>query len=77
MAARGLDLSRLLSPGDGSGGSSFLEEVDEEDPDSKNDPLYSVDIRQYLLTFLREFCQQPYFSHFAPHLTPQEVRPAL
>lgn len=61
--------------------------MEEEDPDCRNDPLYSIDIRQYLVTFLRylarrglfspipprEFCQQPYFSHFAPHLNPQEV----
>lgn len=47
--------------------------MEEEDPDCRNDPLYSIDIRQYLVTYLREFCQQPYFSHFAPHLNPQEV----
>ena len=29
--------------------------------------------RQYLVNYLREFCHQPYFSHFAPHLTQQEV----
>ena len=48
--------------------------MEDEDPDWKSDPLYSVDLKQYLVTFLREFCQQPYFSHFAPHLNQQEVR---
>lgn len=64
----GVDLSKLLSHSD-----SFMEDVEEEDPDCKSDPLYSIDIKQYLLTFLREFCQQPYFSHFAPHLNQQET----
>ena len=50
-----------------------MSDIEEEDPDCKNDPLYSMDIKQYLVTYLREFCQQPYFSHFAAHLTPQEV----
>ena len=27
-----------------------------------------------MINYLREFCHQPYFSHFAPHLTQQEVR---
>ena len=69
--AQGLDLSKLLS---GATSDSFLSEVEDEDPDWKSDPLYSVDLKQYLVTFLREFCQQPYFSHFAPHLNQQEVR---
>jgi len=67
-----MDLSKLLqqAPSDST---RSLYDVEEEDPDCRNDPLYSIDIRQYLVTFLREFCQQPYFSHFAPHLNPQET----
>ena len=37
------------------------------------DELLFTFCRQYLVNYLREFCHQPYFSHFAPHLTQQEV----
>ena len=50
----------------------YLDDEDELDPDSKNDPLYSLDIKQYLLNFLREFSSSPYVSHFTPHLNPGE-----
>jgi len=74
-AALTLDLSRLLAGGGGGAHDSTrsLYDVEEEDPDCKNDPIFSVDIRQYLVNYLREFCHQPYFSHFAPHLTQQEA----
>merc|ERR1712059_158418 len=63
-----IDLSKLLAPAEG-----LLEDVEEEDPDCKSDPLYSLDLKQYLVTFLREFCVQPYFSqHFAGHLSAGE-----
>ena len=42
------------------------------DLDYKNDPLYSLDMKQYLLNFLREFSSSPCFSHFSPHLNPGE-----
>jgi len=62
-----VDLSKLLAPAE-----DYLDDVEEEDPDCKADPVYSLDIKQYLLTFLREFTAQPCFSHFAPHLNPAE-----
>jgi len=62
---RKIDLSKLLAPAE-----EYLDEAEEEDPDCKTDPLYSVDLKQYLITFLREFCVQPYFAeHFAGHLS--------
>jgi len=67
-ATGGIDLSQLLAPAE-----NYMEDVEEEDPDCKSDPLYSMDIKQYLVSYLREFCQQPYFNHFAPHLNPQEA----
>ena len=42
-----IDLSKLLAPAEG-----FLEDVEEEDPNCKSDPLYSLDLKQYLVTFL-------------------------
>jgi len=32
------------------------------------DPLYSLDLRQYLSQFLLEFSRQPYYPHFSQHL---------
>ena len=49
-----------------------MDDEDEVDPDCKNDPLYSIDIKQYLINFLREFSASPCFSHFTPHLNPGE-----
>jgi len=65
--SKGIDLSKLLAPAE-----DYLEDVEEEDPDCKADPVYSLDIKQYLLNFLREFTAQPCFSHFAPHLNQAE-----
>ena len=64
---REIDLSQLLAPAE-----DYLDDEDEMDPDSKNDPLYSLDIKQYLINFLREFSASPYISHFTPHLNPGE-----
>jgi len=64
---KGIDLSKFLAPAE-----DYLEDVEEEDPDCKADPVYALDIKQYLLTFLREFTAQPCFSHFAPHLNHAE-----
>lgn len=51
------------------------EEDEEDDPDALNDPIYRLNIRQYLTEFVREFCKQPYFaSHFAQHLNADEKR---
>lgn len=64
-----IELSKLLAPAE-----DYLdgEEDEEDDPEARGDPLNSLDLKQYLLTFLREFCEQPCFQHFAPHLNPQE-----
>ena len=67
--SKGIDLSKLLAPAE-----DYLEDVEEEDPDCKADPVYSLDIKQYLLNFLREFTAQPCFSHFAPHLNQAETQ---
>merc|ERR1712029_636103 len=65
--SKGIDLSKLLAPAE-----DYFDDAEEEDPDCKADPVYSLDIKQYLLNFLREFTAQPYFNHFAPHLSPSE-----
>ena len=60
------ELSRLL----GLNNFDFDEEDEnEDDPDALADPLYRVNLRQYLTEFINEFVKQPYFSsHFAQHL---------
>lgn len=65
-----IDLSKLLAPAE-----EYLEDSEDEDPENRADPLYAVDLKQYLMNFLREFCVQPYFpQHFAAHLTPTEQK---
>ena len=64
---KGIDLHELLAPAE-----DYLEEDEEEDPDSKADPIYALDMRQYLVTYIREFSSQPCFTHFSPHLNPSE-----
>ncbi len=47
--SNGIDLSKLLAPAE-----DYLDGEDEEDdPEAKVDPLNSLDLKQYLLTFLR------------------------
>ena len=41
---------------------------EEEDADALADPVYHVDLKQYLSEYLASFCQQPYIALFAPHL---------
>jgi len=65
-----IDLSKLLAPAE-----DYLDDSEDEDPDNMDNPLYSLDLKQYLMTFLREFCVQPYFmEHFATHLSPAEQK---
>ncbi|XP_063612464.1 importin-9-like isoform X2 [Penaeus indicus] len=45
---------------------------DEDDPDAVSDPLYSLDLQQYLTTFISTFAQHPAFPVFIPHLNPHE-----
>ncbi|CAL4163273.1 unnamed protein product [Meganyctiphanes norvegica] len=47
--------------------------VDEDDdPDAVGDPLYTLDLQQYLSTFISTFAQHPAFHVFIPHLNPHE-----
>ena len=51
------------------------DEEEEEDPDALADPIYKMNVRQYLTDFITEFVKQPYFmSHFAQHLNDLEKR---
>ena len=69
----GIDLSKLLDPGrDNNGYDEFLD--DEEDPDALSDPLYSINLKQYLVSFLTDFIRQPCFQHFTPHLNMMEQK---
>ncbi|KAJ9582618.1 hypothetical protein L9F63_023037 [Diploptera punctata] len=65
---QGISISSIL------GENAFKDDVgdDEEDPDALQDPLYHLDIQQYLTEFLQSFSQQPYFHAFIRHLTKQE-----
>lgn len=45
---------------------------DEKDPDALQDPVYHINIQQYLTEFLQSFSQQPYFHAFLQHLNKQE-----
>lgn len=48
------------------------ETADDEDPDVMQDPVYHLNIQQYLTEFLQSFSQQPYFHVFLQHLNKQE-----
>ena len=68
------ELSRLLLTNNGG---SFDDDdgEEEDDPDILNDPLYRINLRQYLTELISEFAKQPYFSsHFAPHLNVMEKK---
>jgi hypothetical protein len=45
---------------------------DDENPDALQDPVYHINIQQYLTEFLQSFSQQPYFHAFLQHLNKQE-----
>ncbi|GFG36392.1 hypothetical protein Cfor_01764 [Coptotermes formosanus] len=45
---------------------------DDKDPDALQDPVYHINIQQYLTEFLQSFSQQPYFHAFLQHLNKQE-----
>jgi len=65
----GVELSSLLDEG-----AELIDLEDEdEDPDAKLDPINAVDLKKYLISFLREFSSQPVFEHFLPHLNPTEA----
>ena len=34
------------------------EDDDEEDPDARADPMYGLNLKQYLTEFLHDFCKQ-------------------
>ena len=59
------ELSKLLDPAY----AIYQDEDDEEDPDALADPLYRLNLKQYLTEFVSEFSKQPYFPHFSQHLT--------
>jgi hypothetical protein len=72
--AGGTELSRLLSTNH-DGFDEDEDDEDEDDPDALADPLYRLNIRQYLKEFIVEFCKQPYFlPHFAQHLNVMEKK---
>ena len=59
----GVELSKILE------GDYYDENEDyeDDDPDAVGDPLYNVNLKQYLKEFLLEFSRQPYFGHFVQH----------
>ncbi|XP_014669041.1 PREDICTED: importin-9-like [Priapulus caudatus] len=65
-------LQDLLAPAEDYAGYDFDandNDDDEDDEDALNDPLYQVNLQQYLMEFLRELSQQPYYSTFSAHHT--------
>ena len=52
--------------------STYQDDDDEEDPDAMADPIYNLNLKQYLTEFLGQFCAQPYFPHFVEHLAEPE-----
>lgn len=50
-----------------------FDQVDEEDdPDAIASPLYDINLQVYLTEFLQSFSQQPCYTMFSQHHTPQE-----
>lgn len=47
---------------------------DDDDPDALADPISGMDLQSCLVQFLRGLSQQPFYSTFSEHHTPQEVQ---
>uniref|UniRef100_A0A4D5RS71 Putative importin 9 n=1 Tax=Ixodes scapularis TaxID=6945 RepID=A0A4D5RS71_IXOSC len=47
---------------------------EEEDPDALADPISSMNLQSCLVQFLRGLSQQPFYSTFSEHHTPQELQ---
>ncbi|XP_053312848.1 importin-9 [Spea bombifrons] len=52
----------------------YYEDDEEDDPDVLKDPLYQIDLQNYLTEFLQQFAQQSCFSAFSQHLNDHERR---
>uniref|UniRef100_A0A8C5P946 Importin 9 n=1 Tax=Leptobrachium leishanense TaxID=445787 RepID=A0A8C5P946_9ANUR len=52
----------------------YYEDDEEDDPDVLKDPLYQIDLQNYLTEFLQQFAQQPCFTAFSNHLNDTERR---
>ncbi|XP_069694516.1 importin-9 [Periplaneta americana] len=68
---QGVPISQLLGENIYKGGMDDTGD-EEEDPDALKDPVYHLNIQQYLTEFLQSFSQQPYFHAFHEHLNKQE-----
>ncbi|KAF8793185.1 Importin-9 like protein [Argiope bruennichi] len=44
----------------------------EEDPDIASDPIHSVNMKAYLMDYLQQLMQLPFYCSFIEHLTPSE-----
>ncbi|GBL76601.1 Importin-9 [Araneus ventricosus] len=44
----------------------------EEDPDIAADPIHSVNMKAYLMDYLQQLMQLPFYCSFSEHLTPSE-----
>lgn len=67
---QGVSISQLLEESDYKAGTE--DTGDDKDPDALQDPVYHINIQQYLTEFLQSFSQQPYFHAFLQHLNKQE-----
>lgn len=67
---QGVCISQLLEESDYKAGTE--DTGDDKDPDALQDPVYHINIQQYLTEFLQSFSQQPYFHAFLQHLNKQE-----
>lgn len=49
-----------------------LDAEEEDDPDILSDPIYHMNLREYLVQFIQSFTQTQYYETFKVSLTPQE-----
>lgn len=71
---RQTEISRLLST-NGLYGDDEDDEDEDEDPDALADPIYKLNLRQYLNEIVGEFVKQPFFQeHFCVHLNEMEKK---
>nr|KAG5702234.1 hypothetical protein BaRGS_030589 [Batillaria attramentaria] len=70
----GQTLSSLLEEFAGNYQAMGLEEEDDDDPDTLNDPISQVDLQAYLTEFLQTLSTQACYSMFSAHHNPAEVQ---
>lgn len=60
--AVGVDLSKVIDL-------DYDDDENNDDPEALNDPIYKINLKQYLTDFLIDFSREPFFGHFIQHAT--------